>query len=835
MRSYYLAPQPTSRQRCLRFWLRLRSGSGCKSISTISRENDLTFISTFIHRHGIYTLLNILGLAIGMSACLLVILYLEHELSYDTQHEDLDRLHRVVRHVRPPDGSPEFDGMGLQFRAMKDLPLEIPEIEATTGFTMRPMWAGLDDRGFDVLGMIARENFLEVLTYPLLSGGRPKLTPSDVYVTESFARKLYGTTDVVGQPLKIYYKWIDSELRIGGVLRDIPPTTSGEFKFDILYNHRASNTEANDPFDHIEWEPDTFWTVIRTIARVAPGTDLAALQPKLDDFARRHLGDAIGTPGTYRLMPLERLHLYAHRELAINMTNVMVEPFGDIDRCYAFGLIGLFVLILASVNFVNLATARASRRGLEVGVHKACGATRRDLIQKFLGESVLLCGGAGAAAVGLTYLLAPFASELLQVSLEITLSIWAFAALLAVLVGLLAGFYPSIVLASFQPATVLKGSGQTSGGGSRTRQALVVFQFTISVILIIGVIVARAQMDYVRGLDLGFAQKGRIVLPVIKENQGLREKFDTVRTRFRRVPGVLDLTVTQFPPGHENDVDRVYIRKSGGTDSTNVHWVGVDDRFEHVYEVEILEGRGIQSTDFRKPTLVINQTAARALGVGVGDLVKAWGPDDFTIVGIFRDFHNRSVHYPIRPLLIEFWPSFDFVTVKVDGRNLSGTISGLEAAWKDFHPNRVFKYEFLDEHIAAFYDDDIRSQKAFTVLATLAIVIACLGLLGLIAFTTELRTKEIGVRKVLGSSTSEIVIRLLREFARLIAIATVLSWPISWYVSQQWLQNYTYRIELGPVPFIFGGLIALTVALATISAQSIRAANLDPTDALRSE
>lgn len=792
-------------------------------------------ISAFLRRHGVYTILNILGLAVGMAACLLVALYLRHEFSYDRQHEDIDRLHRVVRHFRPPDGSAEYDGMGLQFRAMHDLAQEIPEIETTTGFILRPMWAGLDDRGFDVRGMFARENFLEVLTYPLLSGGRPKLAPSDVYVTESFARKLYGSTDVVGKPLKLYYKWIDTELQIAGVVRDIPATTSSEFKFDVLFDHRASNTEANDPFDHADWEPTTFWTVIRTIAKLAPGADPAATQPKLDAFARRHLGEEVGLPGTYRLMALERLHLYARQELAINMTNVIVEPFGDIDRCYALSLVGVFILLLASVNFVNLATARASRRGLEVGIHKACGATRSDLIRKFLGESILLSAGAAIAAVGLTYLLLPFASELLRASLEIDATIWLFAALLAVLIGLLAGFYPAIVLASFQPATVLKGSGQTSGGGSRTRQTLVVFQFTISVALIISVLVARSQMEFVRGLDLGFTQEGRIVLPVIKENQALRENFEPVRARFSQVQGVIDLTLTQFPPGHENDVDRVFVRKLGTTDSVNVHWVAVDERFTSVYDVEILEGRGIEPTDLRGPNLVLNQTAANALGAVPGDQVHAWGDDPFTIVGIFKDFHNRSVHFPVRPLLLEYWTSLDFVTVKVDGRNLSETIQGLESAWRDIHPNRVFKYEFLDEHIAAFYEDDVRSQRAFTLLATLAIVIACLGLLGLIAFTTEIRNKEIGVRKVLGSSTAQIVVLLLRDFARLVAIATLLSWPIAWVVSQEWLQNYAYRIELGPVPFVLGGLIALIVALATISIQSVRAANMDPTDALRTE
>lgn len=792
-------------------------------------------IAAFLRRHGVYTILNILGLAVGMAACLLVALYLRHEFSYDRQHEDIDRLTRVIRHFRPPDGSAEYDAMGLQFRAMNDLAQEIPEIETTTGFVLRPMWAGLDDRGFDVRGMFARSNLLEVLTYPLLSGGRPALTPSDVYVTESFARKLYGSTDVVGKPLKLYYKWIDAELQIAGVVRDIPPTTSSEFKFDVLFDHRASNTEANDPFDHTDWEPTTFWTVIRTIARLAPGADPAAIQPKLDAFARRHLGEDIGLPGTYRLMPLERLHLYARQELAINMTNVIVEPFGDIDRCYALSLVGAFILLLASVNFVNLATARASRRGLEVGIHKACGATRSDLIRKFLGESILLSAGAALAAVGITYLLLPHAGDLLRATLSIDATIWVFAALLAVLIGLLAGFYPAIVLASFQPAAVLKGSGQTSGGGARTRQALVVFQFTISVALIVSVLVARSQMEYVRGLDLGFTQEGRIVLPVIKEDQALRENLDRVRARFSQVPGVIDLTLTQFPPGHENDVDRVYIRKVGATDSVNVHWVAVDERFAAVYDVEILEGRGIRSSDFRAPNLVLNQTAASALGAGPGDQVHAWGDDPFTIIGIFKDFHNRSVHFPIRPLLLEYWTSIDFVTVKVDGRNLSETIRGLESAWRDIHPNRVFKYEFLDDHIEAFYDDDVRTQRAFTVLATLAIVIACIGLLGLIAFTTELRTKEIGVRKTLGASTGTIVVLLLREFARLVGLATLLAWPLAAYASHQWLQNYTYRIDLGPVPFALGGFIALAVAMATILIQSMRAANMDPTDALRTE
>ena len=334
--------------------------------------------------------------------------------------------------------------------------------------------------------------------------------------------------------------------------------------------------------------------VLRTVVRLAPVVDHEALNEKLDAFSRRHLGEKIGLPETYRLLALPRMHLYARHDFNIDPTGTPgQEPFGDIYRCYAFALIGISILGLACINYVNLATARALQRSLEVGVRKVSGARRSQLIRQFLGEAVVLCAVAAATAIGLTHLLLPATNNLLSSDLLIDGSTYAIGAGMAVFVGILAGLYPAVVLSSFQPVRVLKGPGQTSKGRTALRQVLVVFQFAVSVVLIISTLVAHQQTAFIRNKDLGFMHEGRIIMPVLKQDKSLRKRFLNVRARFQEVPDVIDAALSQFPPGMENDVDRVFIKKPGALDSTNVYWLGIDERFTDVYDIEILRGRSI--------------------------------------------------------------------------------------------------------------------------------------------------------------------------------------------------------------------------------------------------
>ncbi len=423
-------------------------------------------------------------------------------------------------------------------------------------------------------------------------------------------------------------------------------------------------------------------------------------------------------------------------------------------------------------------------------------------------------------------------------NISLQLNAWSVvgAALLALFVGLIAGIYPAMFLSSFAAVQVLKGSGQKTGGRSQLRRSLVTFQFAISVALVIGTLIAWQQTNYIRTRDLGFAKEGLITMPLIKEDRRLREHFESIRDRFEASPDVLGATVSLSPPGYENNTDRSLVRRLDHADSMNVHYLPVDHKFTEVYNIPILEGRPLALTDKDQLNLLLNQTAAQALGgAKPGTVLRVWGRD-FTVIGIFKDFHNSSLHNPVRPLMLQYHrPEYDYVTVKVSMNNLPRTLDFLVSVWKDFVPAHDFKFLFVDDFLNNFYRGEMRTQKAFTYLSGLAIFVACLGLLGLIAYTTEVRTKEIGVRKVLGASSGNILILLLKEFAVLIIIASLLAWPAAYLFTRSWLDRFAYRIDLDPGVFLIGSLLVLLIAFCTISLQAIRAARANPVDALRYE
>ena len=409
------------------------------------------------------------------------------------------------------------------------------------------------------------------------------------------------------------------------------------------------------------------------------------------------------------------------------------------------------------------------------------------------------------------------------------------AALLALFVGLTAGIYPAVFLSSFAAVQVLKGSGQKIGGRSQLRRSLVTFQFAISVALVIGNLIAWQQTNYIRTRDLGFVKEGLITMPLLKEDQSLREHFESIRDRFETSPDIWGATVSLYPPGSENNTDLSLIRRIDQADSVNVHYLPVDHKFTEVYGIPILEGRPLSLTDKDQFKLLLNETAAQALGgAKPGTVLRVWGRD-CTVVGIFKDFHNSSLHNPVRPLMLVYRPWYDYVTVKVRMDNLPRVLDFLASVWKDFVPAHTFKFLFIDEFLNKFYQSEMLTQKAFTYLLGLAIFVACLGLLGLIAYTTEVRTKEIGVRKVLGASSGDILGLLLKEFAVLIIIASLLAWPAAYLFTRSWLDRFAYRIDLDPSVFLAGSLLVLLIAFCTISFQAIRAARANPVDALRYE
>ena len=793
-----------------------------------------------LFRHRPYALVNILGLSVGMAACILVALFLQHEFRYDAWHENVDRIYRVMRLRHPQGGDHSYYAPGTQDAAGHALAAELPEVEAITRFVTRSMWAGLEDRGYDVRGAMADPNFLSFFTFPLIEGPRPsELAHGSVYITESFAQRLYGTANVVGRRLKVYYKWVDGDFIVAGVLRDQPAATSGELKFDLLINHEGTSGPQRSPWNQPEWSPTSSFLVIRTFIRLAPGASLPQLRSKLEDFARRHLGDGADPRDTYDVMPLRRQRLYARRDFNLKMDQSDQQAGfaqGDINRCYTFSFVAAIVLVLACVNFVNLSTARGANRSIEVGVRKALGSTRSQLVVQFLSETVLLAALSGVLAIAIADLALTAYNSVAFSSLRLNGWSAVFALLLTLVVGLSAGAYPALFLSSFVAANVLKGSGRRTAGRSRLRRGLVLFQFAVSIALVIGTLVAARQTNYIRTRNLGFAKEGVITIPLLKENFDLRPRHEAIRNRFEAGTDVLSASVSLFPPGGENEVDRVTISRPGIVDSVNVYYLPVDHKFTEVYEIPILDGRPLALTDKGQFNVLLNETAALSLGgVLPGTVLRFWGRD-FTVVGIIKDFHHSSLHNPVRPLMLEYvWPSFNFVNVKVRTDNLPDVLRFLETLWREFAPGRAFKYQFVDEYLDNLYHDEMRTQEAVAYLSGISLFVACLGLLGLAAYTTELRTKEVGVRKVLGASVSSVLGLLLKEFVVLMAAASLLAWPAAFLVTRAWLDRFAYRIELGPGVFVAGSMLVLCVALSTIIFQSVRAARANPVDALRYE
>ncbi|MDP6041657.1 MAG: ABC transporter permease, partial [Candidatus Latescibacteria bacterium] len=530
--------------------------------------------------------------------------------------------------------------------------------------------------------------------------------------------------------------------------------TSLVLTFDFVVNRHVITTKWVED----SWTTgDHFYLFIRTFIRLAPGATQERLRKKLDTFAVGQLGVDVAEREPYGLLPMGRLYLYGHHDF--RMFNAKIDS-GDIYQCYAFALVGGFLLLIACINFVNLSTARAEDRALEVGVRKAVGATRVQLAGQFLVESFALSICAAVLAMGLVALMLPWANGLLLSKLELNAWSWGFCAIMTAFTGLVAGAYPAFLLSSFHPALVLKGSRSISSGRSYLRRGLVVSQFAIAVVLIVVTLTVKAQMQYVHTRDLGFRREGLLILPFFTvKDPALFDQYDTIRARFLALPDVVGYTASSYLPGKTNFGDLMSVARAGQTDSVDVYEMSVDHNFTTVYDIPIVEGRGFREQDRGLTTyLLVNQTAARLLnGLEVGDEIRA-DRKSFQVVGIVEDFFYNSLYSPMVPLVLVYWfGNYNYVSLDVRTENLQDTIASLESLWKEYIPSRPLKFQFIDDRLAGFYREEHRTHEVFVAMSILTIFVACLGLLGLIAHAVRVRTKEIGVRKVLGASVTQIV------------------------------------------------------------------------------
>lgn len=780
-------------------------------------------------KHKMFSIINVLGLSAGMTACFLIALYVHFELTYDAFNKKADRIYRVAADIKT---SSETLRYAISPWAMaSNMQNDFPEVEALVRVQKEETLIRKGDLKFiEENTVLVDSTLFRVFDLKLLKGN-PKtalVAPLSLVLTETAARKYFGDADPIGQTLLL---GDDNEpAQVTGVMQD-PPANS-QIKGDIFVS-MSTYTAHQDK--NIEREWGSFGAIAYVL--VKPGTAPGAMEKKFPAFVQNHAGKMMAEQQMQISLSLEPL-----RDIYLHSTRPADES-GSVDNLYIFSAVALFIMVIACINFVNLTTARSVERAREVGMRKAVGAPKSALARQFITESVLMCMIAFVLSMAVAAALLPFFNALAgkQVSKGIIDEIFFVAAglVVAALVGTMAGIYPAFVLSSFEPVKVLKGRFTTSIKGIMLRKGLVTVQFAISIVMIIATIVVYTQLDFMRSHDLGFTKDQMLVVQA-----GTGRNRDAFKASILNFAGVRSAAASAAIPGSWTPQAYSKVENSGGEmQAGNLDVYRVDFDFIRQYGLKVVAGRAFSraySTDSIQ-SLMINEAAAKVLGYrsageAVGKKFEQWGRKG-VIIGVVRDFHFKSLQENIKPLtfrITDFWNG-NLLSVKIDGGRVKQTVSAIENQWKKANPDKPFTYYFLDEFYDRQYRADERFEALFLNFAALAIFISCLGLLGLASYSTVQRTKEIGVRKVMGASAASIVGLLSKDFLQLVGIAFVIAAPLSWFAMHRWLEGFAYKTDIRAWIFVAAGLLSTFVALGTISFQSIRAALMNPVKSLRSE
>ncbi len=806
-------------------------------------KNYLQITFRNLKRHKGFSFINIAGLATGMAAFVLIILFIQNELSFDQHHEQRTDIYRVVLDARVADqeimtaSSPAV--MATQFLQ------EFPEIAAAVrvdAFSADVLITVENEPYYEPNYFMADSSIFDIFTMPFVAGDPATALnrPNTMVVSESIARKYFGDVDPMGQTVQ-YDNRVDYE--ITGVMVDPPLTT--HFRSEILTSF-LTNNRVDDPV----WLNNSFITYLL----LNPGADATALQAKFPEFVRTYVGPQIeqfmgqsydealesGLRYGWLLEPMQEIYLKSEAQDQIG-------PTGDIRYLYILGIIALFVMSIACINFMNLSTARATGRAREVGIRKTLGSERGQLIRQFLGESITMATISMVVAFGIVLLVLPAFSQMAGSSLSIAPWLYGVVVMIALTTGLISGLYPAFVLSGFQPATVLKGSFSSSKRGSALRSTLVVFQFSISIVLLVGTAVVFKQLDFIQNQDLGF-EKDHVVVVPIETNNGL-QTFDTFRNQLLTYSGIVDVASGGMVPGPDHVHNSTGFRGEGMRDEDFfIAALGeVSDDYIETLGLRIVAGRDFD-VDFPSDSsgFVINEAAAAQMGMSPEEaigktLARLGGNADgsnrvMTVLGVVENANFSSLHELVMPMVFGHWEvNQRYVPIRIRPENTEATLVFIEEKWTSWEAGYPFRYFFMDSDYQQFYEQEQRLGNLYTYFTILAIMIACLGLFGLASFITTQRTKEIGVRKVMGASVPQIVVLLSKEFTYLVLFACVVGFPVAWYAMDKWLQDFAYATTMGWGIFVASGLAALTIAWLTVSYQAIRAATSNPVEALHYE
>jgi putative ABC transport system permease protein len=789
-----------------------------------------------------FTAINVLGLALGLATCMLIVFYVVDELSYDKYNTNADRIYRANMQIK-------FGGIDQTY-ASSPAPLagtfqnDYPEVEKAVrllqrgGYNVKKGNQNIHENKV----ILADSTLFDVFTLPMIAGDPKKalVEPKTVVITETTARRYFNTTQAVGKTLTFNQKDL---YKVTGVIKDMPKQS--HFNYDFILSMTSTQESKENA-----WFSNNF----NTYVLLKPGVDVKKFESKLPSLMRKYAGPQLqsilhlsfeafeGGGNRYQLalMPLLDIHLKS------NLVSEL-DHNGNIQYVYIFGAVAIFILLIACVNFMNLSTARSANRAREVGVRKVLGSQRKYLVAQFLSESMMVTFVSTVIALVAAYFLLPVFNNISGKSIELNTSslIWLVPALLAtvLVIGFLAGSYPAFFLSGFRPIDVLKGKLSSGFKGGMLRSTLVVFQFFIAIVLIIGTLVIYNQLKYIQNKDLGY---NRSQVLVVHGVYNLGDQSKVFRDEVKQLPGVTGVTMTGFLPtsDYRNSSSVFQERSLDPKKAVLAQTWMVDDHYLSTLDIKLIKGRNFSS---QMPTdsaaMIINETAARLMGVRdplnksmflpMDNMAKTF--KEFHIIGVIKDFNFASLQNNVSPVILMYGQDNGALSVKLNTANITSLMSLIKNKWKSIQPGKEFEYSFMDDDFDSSYRAEQRMGTIFIIFTSLTIVIACLGLFGLAAYAAEQRTKEIGIRKVLGANVANIVGMLSKDFIKLVIIAIVIAIPVAWFCMHLWLQTFAYRQNIQWWVIVLAAFLAVLIAFVTISFQSIRAALANPVRSLKNE
>ena len=793
-------------------------------------------------RTKVYSFINIFGLSLGVACCLLLALYVQDEFSYDRHHQRLNDIYRINTQIGG-------DVIGFDKLASVSPPIamtlkeELPEIEtaarAVSSFSRENLIQYEDNKFYESDAYVADSTLFDILTYEFKEGNPKKaLTDANtVVISEPLATKLFGNDPALDKNILITQGGEPVNYKITGVYKHNKSFLHANFITSMMsdglgYYIRLDSNAA------YEWAGQNF---VQAYIKLASGHSRASVDKKINEVLVKYGSEdmkALGITKTLFIEPVKDIYLKS-----------AVDKNQRITYIYIIVSIALFILLLACINFMNLSTAKAAKRASEIGIRKAMGAFRSSLVRQILGEALIIVVIAILISTILVQVALPAFNELSGKNITFNqnnvLYFGTALLILTIITGLVAGSYPAFYMSSFKPAEVLKGKFSLGSASGKLRQVLVILQFVVAIVLVCGMFVISKQLSFMKEKDLGFNPDAKVIIPL--RTAEAKQKYPSLKNEVEQMSSIHAVSAASYPPGSQIFNDMVFYREGGSMDNAILNRRNtIDAGYMELLGIKLIAGRAF--TDNRKAEarqLILNRTSVNKFGVDPDDMVGQklsfdWQGEhyDFKVIGVMEDYNQTSLKDPILPIMFEMADStnrYNFIIASVNTSAFSETIASIENIWKSQVSDAPFEYSFLDDDLQKQYSEDRRISSIITSFSVIAMIICSLGLYGLSSFMAERRLKEIGVRKVMGASVTQILGMMSKEFVRLVLVALVIAIPLSWYAMQQWLQGFAYKTPLNIEPFLYAGLCALAIALATISYESLKAANTDPAKTLRNE